>query len=289
MGRKIPGKKCKRVKDPEKQRAARLENLKDKINLDPAFPDEQEIPHNLKHLIYLKEKAKGNQLKHVKKRRKNKELINGNRLFGEEVDLPGMTKPVRPVPNFNQRKGEAEHHFLHRIERLCQNVVNESKFEKKFGVEVCRNSETGAIEVKKCSDLERGKKKKKSSSSNEKNNINRAKYKKAVKQLSKLERRESDFGHLNDEVKFGEVVHQPPSLKVLPRKASANSSERKPGQKDLILKRLLNPSTSVTTAAPRKWKDMSDGDKMRMEQRREEAVKAYKMLKAQRYSQAKSI
>ncbi|XP_071444374.1 coiled-coil domain-containing protein 137 [Hetaerina americana] len=287
MGRKIPGKKCKRIKDPEKQRAARLESLNGKIDLPPAQPDAQEIPHSLERLMELKKSGKDTSK--VKKKRKNKEkLISSKMLFGKEGDLPGMTKPLRPTPNLNQRKGESDDHFLHRVERLCQNMIKEAKFENKFGVEVRRNPTSGAIEeVKKCNDdeLDRGKIIPKKLASKVFVNAKRAKAKKAVKKLAKLEKHQSDFRHLSDEIKFGEVVHQPPTLKVLPKNAS-NKTDGRPGQKDLILKKLLFPafgaSGSACSVGKTKWKDMSPGNRMRIEQRRDNAVIAYRMLKGKK-------
>ncbi|KAG8223311.1 hypothetical protein J437_LFUL001185 [Ladona fulva] len=287
MGRKIPGKKCKKIKDPEKQRAARLESLKGKINSPPAFPDVQETPHSLERLIRLKEKCKETKVFFKRQRKSKKFKIDTEKLMGKEVDLPGMTKPVRNVPNINQREGENEIQYVHRVERLCQNIIKESKFEKKFGVEVCRNPDSGAIEeVRKCLDEDPVKQKRspKNSSRSEIKKLKRSKCKKALRKLSKLERNGNDFSHLQDNVKFGEVVDQPPALKVLPRKADVRDSESKPGKKDLLLKKLLAPkSTSTVTTGKIKWREMPVGEKMRIEQERENAIKAYKLLKAQKY------
>ncbi|XP_046394111.1 coiled-coil domain-containing protein 137 [Ischnura elegans] len=286
MGRKIPGKKCKKIKDPEKQRAARLESLNGKIDLPPALPDAQEVPHSLERLMELKNC--GREKLKVKKRKKNKgKLITSNQLFGKEVALPGMAKALRPTPNLNQKKGESDDHFLHRVERLCQNMIKETKFEKKFGVEVHRNPTSGVIEeVTKCNEdeLDRGKIIPKKLASKVFVNVKRSKAKKAVKKLSKIEKQQSDFGHLRDEVKFGEVVHQPPTLKVFPKKTQ-NKANGRPGQKDLILKKLLLPAFGASgsgSAGKAKWKELSPGDRMKIEQRRENAVFAYKMLKAQK-------
>ncbi|GBP68166.1 hypothetical protein EVAR_23317_1 [Eumeta japonica] len=51
MGRKIPGKKHRGVKDPLKQQAQRLLRLKSQINAPPTDPDDQPIPKSLTRLF----------------------------------------------------------------------------------------------------------------------------------------------------------------------------------------------------------------------------------------------
>ncbi|KPJ12372.1 hypothetical protein RR48_11628 [Papilio machaon] len=51
MGRKIPAKKHRGVKDPLIQQAKRLKELKGKINAPPNDPDDQPVPKSLTRLF----------------------------------------------------------------------------------------------------------------------------------------------------------------------------------------------------------------------------------------------
>ena len=76
MGRKIPGKKHKGVKDPEKQRAKREAILKPKENSLPKNLDDQEIPKKLQAMMRKKEEVK--QMMIEKKIKKNESLLKLN-------------------------------------------------------------------------------------------------------------------------------------------------------------------------------------------------------------------
>jgi hypothetical protein len=58
MGRKIPGRKHRGVRDPEKQQAERLRRIKDKIDAPPTNPDEQQIPKSAQRIAELRAKVK---------------------------------------------------------------------------------------------------------------------------------------------------------------------------------------------------------------------------------------
>lgn len=144
MGRKIPGKKHRGVKDPEKQQLIRLKryffttilivlfstfssccSLKRKINAPPTDPDHQELPKSISRIAELKEslknkgKAKYHELANKVKRKKAKQ--------------------------FEQFKGESDKHFLFRIQQACDTVIREKAFENKYGVEIKRNPNTGEV------------------------------------------------------------------------------------------------------------------------------------------------
>lgn len=57
--------------------------------------------------------------------------------------LPG--KPEKPVPVFKQGRKESEKQFLYRVNQVCKSVIKEAAFEKKYGVDVKRNPETGKV------------------------------------------------------------------------------------------------------------------------------------------------
>lgn len=47
-----------------------------------------------------------------------------------------------------------------------------------------------------------------------------------LKKQEKLEKRRDDFEHLKDTVKFGEIVHRPPVLTAIPKKASEDQGNK---------------------------------------------------------------
>nr|CAD7261888.1 unnamed protein product [Timema shepardi] len=185
MGRKIPGKKHRGVKDPFEQQARRDASLLKKMNGAPAHPEEQEMPASVHRIIKLKQMTK----EKLKKRKTNK-------LQAVERAKPimyGMTRPEKPAPVFTQFPGESEKSFLWRVDHTCkqqhqilqllnmeltlvvvhylylidqvffghlglyevmkdlmiqtvyEEVIAEAKFEKKFGVDVKRDIYTGDV------------------------------------------------------------------------------------------------------------------------------------------------
>lgn len=135
MGRKIPGKKHRGVKDPEKQRQNRIRryaitisltykqiycffcSLADKINAPPKDPEEQNVSNTLKRIIELKELAK----------------------------TPKLQTRKKPPPKYVQGPGESDRNFLHRIHLDCETIMKEKAFENKYKVTIKRNHVTGDV------------------------------------------------------------------------------------------------------------------------------------------------
>ncbi|PSN36844.1 hypothetical protein C0J52_14974 [Blattella germanica] len=294
MGRKIPGRKHRGVKDPEIQRAKRNELLKDKINAPPQNLDFQEIPKSLRRISQINKAIKDGtfKMKKTKKKKKRDLLIDTTKLEGKNVKLPGMTRPEKPIPSFVQRPGESDDRFLYRIEQACHSAIQESKFEDKYGVTVNVNHETGETTIKKkpkeeLDDLEMPLLKNNNNKPWRKNREpSKKKEKKKMKEkemkLKKEENSKDEFEHFHDEVKFGEVVHAPPSFSTLPKRAVSKDITGRPGKKDLLLKTVLqsNGDSSPTTSKV-KWKKMPVIAKEKMELQRLRAVEAYRMMKAQ--------
>lgn len=296
MGRKIPGKKHKGVKDPLQQLARRNQSLSTKINAPPAQGDEQSIPKSLIHLMKLKNDVKQGKFKHKKKRKKRKGgewLIDTGVLAEKDHKVSGMTRPDKPVPHLIQKPGESEFHFLRRIDQACHEVIKESQFEDKFGVNVIRDTQTGQVVdvVKKPKDpvleFDAAKKKKKNLDST---NTTESLSKTAKRRLKKLERKrmnnsdmERDFDMFKDDVKFGEVVSEPPQLKP-PKRVKSNSVEPKPGKKDLLLKSFLEDKDTVTVPAKLdltvKRKKLPAAELRQLELQRQAAVDAYRFVKS---------
>ena len=111
---------------------------------------------------------------------------------------------------------------------LLQQVMQEAKFEEKYGVNVKVDPETGEVSVTKepkdkTDEIENSSRKKKTKKSAEiKSNKNERRKKKLEEtKVMKLEKTRDDFERFQDRVKFGETVHAPPAFTSLPRKADS--------------------------------------------------------------------
>jgi len=111
---------------------------------------------------------------------------------------------------------------------LLQQVIQEAKFEEKYGVNVRVDPDTGEVSVTKepkdkTEEIENSSHKKKTKKSAEiKSNKNEWKKKKFEEmKMMKLEKNRDDFERFQDPVKFGETVHAPPAFTSLPRKTES--------------------------------------------------------------------
>jgi len=117
---------------------------------------------------------------------------------------------------------------------LLQQVIQQAKFEEKYGVNVKVDHDTGEVSVTKESkdktdETEKSSHKKKTKKSAEiKSNKNERRKKKLEEmKMMKIEKTRDDFERFQDHVKFGETVHAPPAFTSLPRKAeSVDSKDR---------------------------------------------------------------
>jgi len=91
--------------------------------------DDQDMTRSMRDFIRSK-KMMAEHLKNPQKREKKKnQKIND---YQENDDRRGMTRPVRPVPEFHKKKGERDGHFVHRASMAAAAVVGESRFEDKY-------------------------------------------------------------------------------------------------------------------------------------------------------------
>lgn len=266
-------------------------DLQNKINAPPQIVDFQELPKSVEQLMKINQALKDGTMQAKKrKRRKNKKqkdgLINTEDLVGKDIMLPGMTKEDKPIPTFVQKPGETDSHFLHRIDQACHQVIQQTKFEAKYGVNVKVDSETGEVSVTKqprdeTDEIENSshKKKRKKNAEIKSNKNERRKKKLEERKMTKLEKTRDDFERFQDHVKFGETVHAPPAFKSLPRKADSMDTKDRPGQRDLLLKSVLQTKTEPSCTFPRK---LPLATKQQLELQRLQAVRAYRMLKAQK-------
>ncbi|XP_071627593.1 coiled-coil domain-containing protein 137 [Temnothorax longispinosus] len=291
MGRKIPGKKHRGVKDPEKQRAKRMAELELCTNTAPKNVDEQAIPKSLERVIKLKEAAKTSGNISKRKRKKKNALI----CVGLQHHKPNPKgKPEKVTPVFQQRPGESGRQFMHRVSKETHDFLKEIAFEKKYGVQIERDSNTGEIQgLTKCKrekdDVEAlqakhkniTRKKKVAEPSATLTKSDKRKLKLRMKKEKELENRD-EFERLQDKVIFGEVAHEPPRLKIKSKKMDEN---RKP--KNLLLSSLLESPKEVSSA-PKvinrsgKRKHLPETERRRLEKRQSEAIAAYRQLKSQR-------
>lgn len=323
MGRKIPGKKHRGVKDPLEQIAERERKLAPKINAPPSNPDEQEIPKSLQHLMHLKQMTREGKFEKRKRKRNRKknQLINTARLLGREMKIPGMTKPDKPIPVLTQQPEESDVMFMSRVSHATNDVINELKLEEKYQVAVKRDKTTGKIlsvdkqgidpvDAMFKEKLKHMKKKKNTKSKlindDAAANLSKTARRKLRKEQRKAELlsksdeegfinfkkckrdKEEGFERFRDEIKFGETVHEPPKLTALPKKAVSSEADVRPGLKNnLLLKDLFKQDRSISTKLSGKRKNLSMADRRMLEVERNKAIDAYKQLKASRKQQGR--
>merc|ERR1719264_610205 len=211
MGRKIPGKKHRGVKDPEQQKKDREDKVKKQgpqVNAGPAVIDHQDMPKKLLRLMKEKETWKEmdmrrKEAKALKKKAKEEgdsDLLDSAKSAIVENRLPGMKRPLKPIPVFRQNPGESQKRFFNRMEKTAKAVIERSKYEDKYGVEVKQDEVTGKTSVK---EKEKRMKKKR-----------RLRKKLMTEDGEWQEERAKDFEDLDgDDVSFNEVAMQPPTLK----------------------------------------------------------------------------
>ncbi|XP_066587884.1 coiled-coil domain-containing protein 137 [Prorops nasuta] len=303
MGRKIPGKKHRGIKDPEKQRAKRDAELEDKINAPPKSLDEQDIPKSLQRVIKLKEATKAGSIGKIKKKKKKKS--NGLIRVGEfkPISHP-KARPEKVVPIFQQKQGESPHQFLHRVSRETHAFLNETAFEKKYKVEVKRDQKSGVItglakQEKSEFDEEKKlkmkhtniKKKKKVKEGEEVKKLTKTQKKKLrlAEKKNKMNQEDVDeFRMYKDEIKFGEVAHAPPQLISRSNKLESDTTY-KPGKKELLLKSYLNSDSSsvqkkkdiLKIDRTGKRKNLPVGERRQLEKQQTDVITAYRKLKSQ--------
>lgn len=266
--------------------------LESRTNTAPRDADEQAIPKSLERVIKLKEAAKTSGNVSKRKRKKKNALI----CVGLQHQRPNhpRAKPEKVTPVFKQRPGESGSQFMHRVSKDTNNFLKEIAFEKKYGVQIERDSNTGKIQgITKCKrdkdDVETlqakhkniNKKKKIAEGSTILTKNEKRKLKLRAKKEKELEDRD-EFEKLQDKVAFGEVAHEPPRLKI---KSKRMDEDRKP--KNLLLNSLLKGSEEVSSASKvinrsGKRKHLPEIERRRLEQRQSEVIAAYRQLKSQR-------
>lgn len=248
--RKIPVPKRHGVRDPLKRLADREAAIKDHINNPPKERDVQEVSHRFKRFMQMKEQANNPKGRNNKSRGKTQPTIH----IGKTV--------VKKQPK------ESEESFLNRATAVHEDRTVEENFGVKYGVEVERNEETGAIRIRKRKGNEvddmlnkrmkqienKGRKPDKRASKAKKPTLTEKKALKLQKQ-EELKRQEEDLllkEYQYDYVPFGDVVKEPPSLHTLPRRANKPESVARPASKRLLLHSLIEPKAEEDEPNPTK-------------------------------------
>jgi len=310
MGRKIKGSHHHGAKDPEKQRQNREAKFKSKINNRPGKEDMQEIPKSMKIMMAARQNL--NIYKRDRKDKGDKSVLDSARHITQEPWMPGMKKPLKPIPRFKQRDGEHKRAFYYRMHNTIQEMKSQRDYETKFKVEIQRD-QTGesrvvdaevdevdaeAFKLKKEKLAKKGivvrskEEKRKLRREREKARKNKGKKGKSNKSNEEEDEPTIDFSTFNDSVEFGEVVHAPPTLQYKNKKIEAAATqsdgqavERKPGRGDLLLKQKLGGGAAgVSKKAKKALNKPSLARQAVMEKERERVVDAYRALKAQRYA-----
>ncbi|KAJ6638095.1 hypothetical protein Bhyg_10828 [Pseudolycoriella hygida] len=304
MGRKIPARKHRGVRDPIKQNQQKLALIKDKINNPPEKEDFQKVSHKLASFIKLKEDARSGNFKLRKPKDEEDKPENYDKKNKQSA------RHNKELPSIQRYQNESDEDYIRRVNRITRESIQESKFEAKYGVEVIRNRKTGEIKIKKRpkDELEEQMKKARKEKANGKKKPNKetevkispAERKKMVKELIS-QRKEKDKQNKQtdefkkDEFKFGEVVHCPPQLSA-PRKATKSETVPRPGKKNLLLHSLITNAEEKTgktknnTKLPSfdlkgKRKELPIGTRQMIENQQKNVVELYRALKKKNRSE----
>lgn len=193
----------------------------------------------------------------------------------EYIDKLKPEKPYLDSFKFKKEKDETKAKFMRRVEAETNLVVSRAKLLEKHEVS----------DDKKISIMLHQKKK-----GNDKKKLRLAEKKKAKLAALKEKKNEKNtgFNALKDtKVEFGEVVHAPPVLSHLPKRAKVNHD--KPGMRMPELHEAIkrNMAESISNAAVQrrqpgeslKRKSLSSGMQIITDQRREDFINAYRQMK----------
>ncbi|CAB3239010.1 unnamed protein product [Arctia plantaginis] len=277
MGRKIPAKKHRGVKDPLLQQAKRLESLKGKINAPPKDPDEQPMPRSIIRLFGLPDPSKKNTAKNSA-HRKTRPLPNKK---DEGVSCTGDN----PISRLHKLPGESGRGFSLRINSAIKALHGaDEDLEYPHDLEAedykgQRMAEQRERRAKKRRRAEKAAKKAGGEGENTEGHLTRIQklaLKKKAKKMKALEAGEEQAEVVYERVAFGEVTHAPPALHF---KASAGAP--RPGRRELLLSGMLRGQGGAGRGAGGVG-GAGGADAARRERARLDAVAAYRALKARK-------
>ncbi|VVC90069.1 coiled-coil domain-containing protein 137 [Leptidea sinapis] len=276
MGRKIPAKKHRGVKDPLLQHARRMQGLKNKINAPPKDPDDQPVPHSLTRLFAFQNKDKETRIKDVKKIQKRK----------LKDEYSGSGKDKNPITQLKKLPGESGRGFSLRINsaiRALHDPINQDDYPQDLEEDDSKGERMMALRERR----QRKHRKKNAKTDDEEPKLTRGQklsLKKKTK-LLKAKEEEAIKEVTYDKVEFGEVTHAPPTFTVRPKMRGQNLMQDgapRPGRKDLLLTSMLSGKTSKKDA------NINAADLARRERARLDVVAAYRELKKQKREESKN-
>uniref|UniRef100_A0A1A9W8P0 Coiled-coil domain-containing protein 137 n=1 Tax=Glossina brevipalpis TaxID=37001 RepID=A0A1A9W8P0_9MUSC len=244
--RKIPVRKHHGVRDPLKQLEEKEKRLKNVVNNPPEKDNDQRPSYKFSQFKKLSDDAKaGKKFKRIHRGLEDKPRGNTKK------------KEVNKFKKIKQMPGEEDADYLRRVNRITSESLKEAQYAAKYGVQVIRNPKTGEISIEKkppneIDELLKQKQKRnvKGGRINKKVLTDNPKIidLKIVKDLIKQAVQEDEMEangefqeYKKDIVKFGEVVHAPPTISTLPRKARKIDTVPRPGSKNnLLLQQILN-------------------------------------------------
>ncbi|CAG4990729.1 unnamed protein product [Colias eurytheme] len=264
MGRKIPAKKHRGVKDPLVQHARRMQSIKDKINAPPTDPDDQPVPRSLSRLFAFQNKDKD-----VKKKKKRLHIPSDETIARGTGD--------NPISRLKKLPGESGRGFSLRINsaiRALHDPIDQEDYPQDL--------EEEDVKGQKMSDHnEWRKKKRKGKQGDDEPKLTRT-QKQALKKKAKMlkaSEEEQIKEVVYERVGFGDITHAPPTLTVRPKMRGQDPTAMgapRPGRKDLLLNAMLSGNTSKKNAT------VNAADLARRERARLDVVAAYRELKKQK-------
>ncbi|KAJ8728470.1 hypothetical protein PYW08_016855 [Mythimna loreyi] len=266
MGRKIPAKKHRGVKDPLVQQAKRLASLKGKINAPPKDPDEQPVPKSLTRLFAFRDRDYKQSITKKKHPTTRQQLQNHGRSAGGPAHNPVAS--LRKLPGesgrgFSLRINSAVKALHNPAEELHYPLDIEAEDEKGFRMNELR--ERRARKRRRAAQAAQGGEPGEPALTRTQKLALKKKAKRMRASEAGSARREVQY----ERVAFGDVAHAPPAL---PPRARAAGAAR-PGRRDLLLSSLLGGGGGGGGGG-------CAADLQRRERARLDAVAAYRALKA---------
>ncbi|XP_059615928.1 coiled-coil domain-containing protein 137 [Phlebotomus argentipes] len=228
MGRKIPAKRHRGVRDPIKQNRERFNKIKHKIDNPPQNINEQPVSRSTAQFIKLKNEAKAGTF------RPNSGIEDVPRAV-KRKNKTEQPRVYKDVPEHKPFRGETARDFLRRVNRATQKGLKEAQYSAKYNVDIIRK-DNGEVQVTKRQVDAKG-----APTQNKMVKFNaKKKMKKEKKESQKREEQESDNRIFKkDVVEFGEVCHRPPELRVIRKVDKSDGAIARPGRKNLLLNSLL--------------------------------------------------
>lgn len=289
MGRKIPAKKHRTVKDPYEQQARRFDKIRNKVNQKPREADDQELPKCIQDIANYKNVGFQEKIKNKKNKYKPNKLIDSSKFVNLEDDQPGMTRPLKMIPRLVQNPKESDEKFLFRVNAATKSMLKEAEYEDKFNVEVTRDEWGNVVNMKKREHIDplmkpddkESKKLLERAEKRKQKNKDREMKKKIKKSEVDSDNSDNDYDHLKDNVEFGEVVHEPPKLETQKLTKKLKNYDNKINMDGfLFMKTLKGESNSNSKVNENEIKSKVSMSRQRqLEEERERVVAAYRELK----------